>query len=315
LVNHILRLCATTALLVAIGTSARADVCVTIDHSADTLKPDEQSVARLLLSKQFEQEGERVVAAGCANAYVLGHAELGNIIMVTLSGPKGRREAMAKSKDDLPALYSQMVRSIVSGRPMTGFNVVDRANVTESQASARRVHSDSLWYARLGYGSVFGDRTYATPSLGFGYRAELDSFGLDVSFLNFQFRGSNGYYSPGATTMSPLKLSGLYFFSPRTNRSAYVGGGLSYGRTSFSDGGGSDFATTFTTNWQGSGLQGELTAGYELARVTKMRIFVQADAVLPFYDVSSTTYSRSGRVTTTNRRHAPSMVFSLGLGR
>jgi hypothetical protein len=288
-------------------------VCVTIDRPADTLPPDEQTVAVLLVTKQFEQEGERIVPAGCSNAYALSHAELGNVILVTLSGPKGRREVLAKGKDDLPALYSQLVRSIVSGRPMTGFNVVDRSNVTASQASARRVHSDSLWYARLGYGGVFGDRTYGTPSLGFGYRAELDSFGLDVSFLNFQFRGADGYYSPGATTMAPLKLSGLYFFSPTNNRSAYVGAGLSYGRTSFT-------AVTrpvsgFSTNWEGSGLQGELSAGYELARVTKLRIFVQADAVLPFYEVSTITYSRSGPITTTDRRRAPSMVVSLGIGR
>jgi hypothetical protein len=267
----------------------------------------------LLVTKQFEQEGERIVPAGCSNAYALSHAELGNIVLVTLSGPKGRREALAKGKDDLPALYSQLVRSIVSGRPMTGFHVVDRSNVTVSQASARRVHSDSLWYARLGYGSVFGDRTYGTPSLGFGYRAELDSFGLDVSFLNFQFRGSHDYSSPGATTASLLKLSGLYFFSPKTDRSAYVGAGLSYGRTRF--GGGSGPAGGFTTSWEGSGLQGELTAGYELARVTKLRVFVQADAVLPFYEVSSTTYARLGRAMTTDNRRAPSMVVSLGVGR
>ncbi len=65
--------------------------------------------------------------------------------------------------------------------------------------------------------------------------------------------------------------------------------------------------------WRGSGLQGELTAGYELARTTTLRVFVQADASLPFYKVISQTYSTSN-VVTTSRRYAPSLVVSIGLG-
>ena len=99
--------------------------------------------------------------------------------VVTLSGQNRQREGTALGLDDLPALYSQMVRSIVTGRPMDGFYVMDRTNVTEAQeASRKRVQSDSFGYARLGYGSVFGDRGYGGPTLGFGYRAELDSFGI-----------------------------------------------------------------------------------------------------------------------------------------
>src|SRR5947207_15974907 len=102
---------------------------------------------------------------------------LGNTIYVTLAGPRGRREGTALGLADLPALYSQMVRSMVTGRPMSGFNVVDRTNVTESQASQKLVQSHSFGYARLGYSAIFGDHPYAGPAVGFGYRAELDSFG------------------------------------------------------------------------------------------------------------------------------------------
>jgi hypothetical protein len=299
--------------MVATGT-AYADVCVTIDAARDTLEPQEQAAALLLLTRQFEQAGERVLPAGCATAYSLSHVRLGNVIVVNLSGPGGVREATALGLDDLPALYSQMVRSVVTGRPMTGFNVVDRTNVTASQAAVRRVHSDSVWYARLGYGSIFGDRVYGTPALGFGYRGEMDPVAIDVAFLNFQLPTSDHYSgSSGASAGSVLKLSGLYFMNPQANRSGYLGGGLSYG---YRSGGASWNSTTgYRTGWDGHGLQGELTVGYELARATSLRMFLQADAILPFYQVTSETYSRFGVVTATDRRYVPSLVVSIGIGR
>jgi hypothetical protein len=223
-------------------------------------------------------------------------------------------QATAQTLDDVPSIYSQMVRSIVTGRPMTGLNVVDRTNVTSSQEHARRVHTDSLWYGRLGYGAVFADRTYGTPALGFGYRAELDSFAIDVSFLNHQFSSPGNYSSPRAYASTLLKLSGLRFRHPQANRSAYYGGGLSYGFQSISRGITPYEFGRYTTSWSGSGLRGELTAGYELARATTLRVFVQADATLPFYKVSSETRSSNGLVAT-DRQYAPSLVLSIGVGR
>jgi hypothetical protein len=311
--SHLLRVPVMTGVLLAVAVAARADVCLTIDQSRDTLTLGEQAAAVLLVTRQFEQAGEHVVPVGCARAYSLSHARLGDTIVVNLSGPEGQWEALALGTDDLRAVYAQIVRSVVTGRPMTGFNVVDRTNVTASQAESRRLHSDSLWYARLGYGSLFGDRTYGTPALGFGYRAELDSLALDVSFLSFQFRPSDDYTSSDVSAASWLKLSGLYFLNPRANQTGYFGGGLSYGRSSF---GSHSYATfdRYRSNWEGSGLQGELTAGYELARATSLRVFVQADAILPFYHVSSETYGRYGPISS-DRRYAPSFVVSIGLGR
>ena len=199
---------------------------------------------------------------------------------------------------------------MVTGRPMSGFNVVDRTNVTSAQASSERVPADGFWYARLGYGGLFGDRTYGTPAIGFGYRVELDSIGVDVSFLNYQISSSNdyGYYgssSRHAFAGSLLKLEGLYFIHPEANKSTYVGGGMSWG------------GTTFGNGWNGSGLQGELTAGYELPRASALRMFVQADAVLPFYQVSATRFPVNYRLNSpiiTEHRYAPSLVVSMGFG-
>src|SRR5262245_2382526 len=226
--DYIFRIVAAVCLLIAGVSVSEAAVCVSIDEARDTLSPQDRAAALILVSKQFEQEGEPVLAAGCANQYSLSHVRLGNTIVVTLSGPNGRREATATGMDDLPALYNQMVRSMITGKPLVGLSVVDRTNVTETQTVAKRVHSDSIWYARLGYGGLFGDRSYGMPALGFGYRAELDPFGIDVSFFNVQFSPSSDSYYGGvdASASTFLKLSALYFLNPTANRTAYIGGGL-----------------------------------------------------------------------------------------
>ena len=40
-------------------------------------------------------------------------------------------------------------------------------------------------YGRLGSGTVFADRTHNAPAFGIGVRAELESFAVDLSALNF----------------------------------------------------------------------------------------------------------------------------------
>jgi hypothetical protein len=149
--------------------------------------------------------------------------------------------------------------------------------------------------------------------MGFGYRAEFDSLGVDVSFLNFQFPNDNGLYaSSGALAGSLLKLEGLYFTNPVANSTGYFGGGMSWGGTDFGTG---------QRSWHGSGLQGELTAGYEIGRATSVRAFVQLDAALPFYRTTSVTYVFPQRFTPgatptaiTDQRYAPSVAVSVGLG-
>ena len=109
---------------------------------------------------------------------------------MTLSGSSTSRQGTALGLDDLPALYSQMARSIVTGQPLGTLAVVDRTNVTASQdLPPRRVQSEGVWNARLGHATLFGPSTSSAASFGFGYRAEFDRLGLDCSFLNFQTSG------------------------------------------------------------------------------------------------------------------------------
>ena len=67
---------------------------------------------------------------------------------------------------------------------------------------------------------------------------------------------------------------------------AILAPGIIYGRTEIRTTNGANFPTT----GQGADLQGELTAGYEIARVTSARLFAQADVTLPFYHVVSGAY-------------------------
>jgi hypothetical protein len=300
--------------------AASAQTCIAIDEQHDMLGPDERTAARLLVGKQFELAGHRVAEKDCSATYTVSHIRLGTTITVTLAGPTGKREATALGLDDLPAVYSQMVRSLTTGQPM-GLGVLDRTNVSASQDEPpRRVHSEGAWYARLGYGSLFGEATHNGAAFGFGYRAEFNRLGLDVSFFNGQLNDDGSYSAPSSSAWSLIKLQGLYFMNPTANRSAYFGGGLSYGRTELQT------STTgyFPSNGHGAGLQAGLTAGYEIGRVTSARVFVQADVTLPFYDVHLETYSYpltpppGGRyvapTVTIEHQYAPSLAISVGFG-
>ena len=292
----------------------RPRVCVAVDEARDTFGPQDRHAALLLVARQFELEGREVVSGECAERYTLSHVRLGNTITVVLAGPSAQREGRATGLDDLPGLYNQMVRALLTGSSVGSMSVVDRSNVTTPQAEPKRVGIDSFGYARLGYGRTMGKGGASNPAIGFGYRAELDSFGLDVSFFNQQLPSSSrGFDGSGGFAGSLLKLTGLYFMNPRANASMYFGGGLSWGTTSRSGGS----SQSGFSSWNGSGLQGELTAGYELPRASELRLFVQADAAFPFYHTTGQTYTYSqGRSTsvTTGRSYNPSVTLSVGLG-
>jgi hypothetical protein len=310
-------------LVVVIGMAgaAAAETCLRVEEADDMLTPTERQAAVLLVRRQFELAGHTMAGADCAaGTYTLSHIRLGRTIVVTLSGPLGSREGRAIGLDDLPAVYSQLVRALVTGQPMGRLAVLDRTNVSAAQdMPPRRVQSDGYWHARVGHASLLSHDTDHGASFGVGYRAVFDRLGLDMSFLNYQLGGARGLYDEGSHALTLIKLEGLYFFSPNANRSAYGGGGLSYGRSEIwkpADVG-------YPTTGRGSGLQGELTFGYEIARVTSARLFAQADVTLPFYDVVFETFSYptptvSGRfeppTITVERQYVPSLTLSVGIG-
>jgi len=191
---------------------------------------------------------------------------------------------------------------------------VTLAVVTLLLAEPAAAQGQVFGYARLGYGAAFVDATRRAPALGLGLRAELDTFAVDVSVANVALDFDPYEDLAGVAVGSWLKLEALHFVTPEAQGSTYLGGGLSWGRVNVGRGGQS------ATSWHGSGLQGELTAGYEMGRHSDIRIFVQANAALPFFRARSFTYSSSrtgdaiGSSAGVERRYIPSAVVSIGLG-
>lgn len=171
-------------------------------------------------------------------------------------------------------------------------------------------------YTRLGKSVVFDAEPRPGTGIGFGIRGETRTFAVDTSFANLALDldpiESAGLLVAG----SLLKIEVLRFLSPDRPRSAYIGGGLGWGILSL--GVDNAFNGGYTTGWSGRGLQGELTAGYELGRRSLMRLFVQADASVPLFNARSETftYPRAGAVERAgyDLRYIPSIVVSVGVG-
>jgi hypothetical protein len=172
-------------------------------------------------------------------------------------------------------------------------------------------------YARLGYGAAFAEEARRAPAVGFGLRAELDTFAVDVSIANFAL-AFDPYDQTGVAVGSWLKLEALRFLSPAAERSAYVGGGLSWGRVGAARN--LQPGTFGATSWRGGGLQGEINGGYELGRHSDIRIFVQVNGSVPFFRARSLTYpyrtrdSGTGSSLGVDHRYIPSAAVSIGLG-
>jgi hypothetical protein len=185
---------------------------------------------------------------------------------------------------------------------------------TPAYAQAPQSEFRSFGYARLGYGAVYARGFHPAPALGFGFRGETDSFALDVSGLNYLIgdsSGVNGFTFAG----SLLKVQVLRMLNRDGDRSAYLGGGMSWGGVAVSR---AQAINEYASGWYGTGLQGELAAGYELTRSSPLRTFVQADIGLPLFKSRSDVYIVTGRGGAGLRRvdpqYTPSVVVSLGVG-
>jgi hypothetical protein len=308
----ILSLALTTLAAVAAPAAAQAAVCVQLDTTHDNLSEQERAGTMTMLVQTLQQQGQQVATEGCQGTYVVYHVRLGYSVNVVLQGPGGYRQGMARAIEEVPALYSQMVHSLLTCQPMSTANgTVDRTNVTSGQVAPNRVEADSLWYARLGYAGIVGPKFGGGPTFGFGYRYELDSIGIDFSFLNFVVPSSNGSNTSVGFSGSLIKLQGLYFLNPIANGSMYLGAGAAWGFTASYE----EDSLGNVRSLSGSGLQGEATLGYEFLRASTIRMFAQADATLPFYKMTGSTFSTTGATfTTTDESWAPTFALSVGIG-
>src|SRR5262249_38503537 len=130
--------------------------------------------------------------------------------------------------EDIPDAYNQMVKSLITGKPISAENgTIDRNTVTDTQASSNRIEADQVWYLRLGYGAIPSGGFSAGPTFGWGFRRELDKIAIDGSFLDTTLGRRDGSYEN--FLMSLVKLEVLYYFDPLASNSPYAGGGLSWG--------------------------------------------------------------------------------------
>jgi hypothetical protein len=292
--------------------AALAAACVEVDQERDNLEASDRDASRTLFEQALIDAGQKVVGKGqeCTETWRIYSVKLGSSVTATVNSPDDRRTMKLRSVEDLPNAYSQMIKSLLSHTPMTteGENV-DRTNVTSPQMSPNRVSADSLWYFRLGYGGVVGGGLTGGPGFGMGWRKELDRIALDLSFLNMVVTKDNDSYKNFSGSW--IKLGALYYFDPYANYSFYAGGGISWGAT---------MVIKDTNYYSGSGIHGELTAGYEMFRASNIRLLFQFDASLPTYSATSDFYTSTVlNGVTTDLRHkdsvyAPSFVFSLGIG-
>jgi hypothetical protein len=315
----LLAIAAGIGLSLAATGSAQAAVCAKVDANRDNLSDQDRQAARMLLTQALEHSGLAVVVSGCDQEYTVFHVRMGNSVSITLMGPQGYRQANAHGIEDLPNWYDQMVRSLLTGQPMTAINnSVTRDNVASSQMAPNRVEADSLWYVRLGYGATFGGDTRQGPALGFGYRYELDSLAIDLSFFDFMIDSGNNNSSNNASagvTATWIRLQGLYFLNPLANGSTYLGAGLGWGAAAAVKATSSTSSTGSTDSaYSGSGLEGQLTVGYEFLRASTIRMFAQADLTLPFYKASSAAYSSLSSTYSTDSIYLPTVTLTLGIG-
>jgi hypothetical protein len=284
--------------------TAHAETCVTIDEQRDGLNAEERSSARTLFEETLSENQVSVARERCSETWTLYHVRLGKSITIVVQSPRGNRRERVERVEDLSGMYSQIVKSIQTGIAGSSESpVIDRRNVTDTQTANNRVAADAIWYGRLGYGASPAAGFHGGPAFGIGRRWELDRVALDLSFLNLTlYQDSKGYEGVGG---SWIKFGVNYFFNPYSNYTPYVGAGLGFGSNTLQ--------RDDKVEFKGSGLQGELSVGYEMFRASTLRLFVQADASLPMYRLSGNVPSADG-MTQESHRYAPMFTISLGLG-
>lgn len=148
-----------------------------------------------------------------------------------------------------------------------------RKNVSDLEANPNRIKTDDFFYFKLGYGGLINDSVSKGAAFGIGYRYEMDELGVDISLLNtiIDRDGYKGYY------VSLARLGGIYFFNPISNNTFYLSGGIEYSLSEVED--------KQHNEYDGNGLGGTASLGFETMRTSTVRMFFQFDASLPFYNI------------------------------
>ncbi len=284
------------------------NACIVIDETKDQLTESDRKAAKFHFEFTLKKEGYTINDADCKEKFVVFHAKLGESITAFIESPKGARDMTAKNVEDLPNIYSQILKSLTIGVASGDLSATTRTTVTSKQTeNPKRVAAEGLFYGRIGYGLITDAGNKSGAFLGLGYRLELDKFGIDFSALNISING--GSDDKSSFDMELVKIGALYFLSKDEPESFYFGGGASYGL--------SDIYNDKKT-YKGSGVRAAITGGYEILRTSNVRFFIQSDLVLPFYKCKEYYETEDGDEKITadgGAKYSPTIVISIGIGR
>lgn len=269
---------------------AAAAVCVEIDAERDSLTDNERKSVRIIIEDELAEADMQVDASDCSATYTAYNVRLGDKIRATLKGPNGKRTLEAHTIEELPETYDQLVRALVEDLPVE--EVTDRQNVTSGQQHRERLYSETLFYARLGYGMVTGGDFASGPAFGIGIRHELNHVALDFSALNLIVATNS---ETGGVNGNWLRIGADYLFNGTAPSTPFIGGGVSWGGTHIQKDG---------VNYGATGVHAEISGGYEMLRTADIRLFVKGNAILPLYTVDSGD----------SELYSPSFTVSLGAG-
>lgn len=306
---------------------AKANVKIDIDK--DQLTEVERKSAVIFLESILAEEG--LSNDDATIDYNLYHIRLGKSLTAFINCDAGLRKMKVSKIEELPNAYSQMVRSLKTGHSIDHFGNTNRRNVLKRQNKLHRLKADKVFYARLGLGSVLGKDPGSGVSLGLGIRRELDQFAVDVSILNSTFDPDDLVED---WDFEWIRLMGMYYFSPVASNTFVIGGGFSYGFTDYGDKEYDDFWEFRDSDakedgsyeyGEGKGLKGNLLCGYEMFRSSNLRMFIQAEVILPFYkndiykirvttEESGSNYYNSYEKYHDGERWVPSLSLNIGIG-
>ncbi len=309
--NRIPSLTALAALLSVPALAGAESVCVQIDEKADSLEEADRRGALTVARAAFSKAGAEVVDSPCENQYTLTNSKLGDSIFVTLTGPKGQRDAKAVKVDELGDLYQQMAKSLIEGVPMG--DAVGRNNVTSRQQNPKRMTADSIYWFGLGPAYAMGLTPNTVPlHLTGGWRYELDMFGLEVNmgltFASAQETTAAGEDVDESFVSGGIGIAGFWYADEEANHSPYFGVGLGWSGTA---------ADTIDGTYANNGMHGVLSAGFEMLRASTMRAFVQLDAQLPMYQVEldrDGLFAVDASADAPDARYAPMVLLKVGVG-
>lgn len=277
------------------------NICIQVDQDRDNLQERDQQATVMLVEQELEEAGHTVAGEGCPDAIILSNVQLGTSITVTINRGEEQRRLKANGLDDLPNVYSQLVGSLLSGTPLS--SGMDRTNVTKDQGDPTRAKADFITIFKGG-AMVHTAGAPVGPALGAGIRVELDQWAIEAdSTFGFSFDDNPNEQKTGNSANFGAHLGGVYFLDGQANGSPFFSGGLGYSTTLLEN--------ASEDTWAGAGFDFRFAAGYEMLRASTIRMFFQAEVLLPMYLLHAEDLNSSAGQ---DSRYNPTFLVSFGVG-